>query len=382
MRRIKNKITVVGGYGGGNIGDDALMWNVIKWINIKFPNITPLLVVYDKRLVEKILVGLRYDVVDTFENYNVESDVVIYGGGTQFFHFNQESGKNNLLSKALHFIVNPRAFIKSVKKHLSTKKVTSKYKFLLGIGFGPFISKEGPEYERFLDILDNADHIYVRDENSFKYIPDHALQKITKAVDICYNSYFQKLLLDIQLKNSSINKKVAIVLRDWEYNNINHDQLITTLNSFVANNPDKQFDLVFFCSQLDSKVINKFQKHPNLSSWSWDPRKSDLSSFFSKLNSYEILITSRFHGAIFAGLMKIPFISLEIEPKLNVPNQMYDNKLILSSPFLLEDLNRLVDIAYDSETDVSFHDINEKYILIGDQMFENLTEKIAQLIDK
>jgi|GEM_PF-4035297 len=378
MKVIKNEITVIGGYGGGNVGDDALMWNVIKWLNVKFPNITPLLVVYDKKLILSVLSGLSYDVVDTFEDYSVESKVIIYGGGTQFFHFTKDKKKSSIIKKGFKFLLNPASFFKSLKKHVSKKEVKSNHKFLLGIGFGPFISKETVEYAKFLNVLEDAEHLYVRDSNSFQYIPETFLGKITKGTDICYNRFFKEVLVEANPEKFGNIKKTAIILRDWHYDNVDHEKLLLSLRQLISMKKEERFDLIFFCEQLDSNLKEKFRGLDNLDFWSWDPSSNNLVGFFDRMKTYDLVITSRFHGAIFSALLDIPFITLEIEPKLNVPNQMYGNESILKEPFQLEKLVNLISIAKDN-TIVS-EDTNNQLINIGDGMFEDLTSRISKLL--
>lgn len=381
MKKINNKITVIGGYGGGNIGDDALMWNVIKWINIEFPLIKPLVVVYDKTLAKGMLKGLNVDVVDAFESYEINTEVAIYGGGTQFFQFNNRSElKNKLLfEKILGILKNPIKKLSSIKKKLTTRVINAEKKVLLGIGFGPFHDKESRSYHDFLNVLNNSDYIFIRDNKSYSYIPEEYKKKVELGIDICYNSLFFNEISKIKNDVSPDEKKVGVIIRDWVYDNIDQNLIYDNLIKYIEKNKEDSFEIIFLCEQLDNKLYKYFSHLPNVTTLSWNPQKFELLDFFKTLNTYKLVITSRFHGALFSAIMNIPFITIEIEPKLQIPNSMYDNKDIIQSPFDLIDIEDRINRINTSCVDYSEH--NQMLLLKGDKMFSNLKKRVQAYLD-
>jgi len=55
----------------------------------------------------------------------------------------------------------------------------------------------------------------------------------------------------------------------------------------------------------------------------WDPDLMCVDDFFKLLSGYDIIITARYHGAVFASLLSRPFICIEIEQKLSLVADIY-----------------------------------------------------------
>ncbi len=55
----------------------------------------------------------------------------------------------------------------------------------------------------------------------------------------------------------------------------------------------------------------------------WDPVKHDVHGFCEMLGEFDLIITARYHGAVLAALHHIPFISIGIEPKLEMIARLY-----------------------------------------------------------
>lgn len=369
MRVIKSKIALIGAYGEGNIGDDLLMYNVVSWFNKMMPNVVPLLVVRDKKLVTHFLKELKVDVVDDYMSYEVNCDTVIYGGGTQFFDFGSLNKKSIFQRRVEQF----KAPVKTLKKKKFKKQINYKKSILLGVGLGPFSSRQSLGYIKFKNTINNSNHIYVRDIKSYNYAQEICTTNLYLGTDLCYNSLFYEMVSNYIKKDSSIKiKKVGIVLRQWDYDNINQDQLFTTIKKYIEfRKNDFDFDLILFRKKKDKEILKHFKSLKDTSVYIWDSEEDSFDNFLKKYSTYDLIITSRFHGAIISGLLEIPFITIEVDPKLQIPNNLYNNENILSSPFNYKELDKIV-LEMNNTIKDNYKLYNKNIVKKGDEMLKNV----------
>ena len=59
-----------------------------------------------------------------------------------------------------------------------------------------------------------------------------------------------------------------------------------------------------------------------------DPNNDNINDFIAKHYNFDLVITARFHGAVFASLIGKPFITIGIEPKLEMISIWFDREFL------------------------------------------------------
>ena len=54
----------------------------------------------------------------------------------------------------------------------------------------------------------------------------------------------------------------------------------------------------------------------------WNPYRDRIESFLGFLSSYDLFVTARYHGAIFASILRKPVVAIEIENKLALVSEL------------------------------------------------------------
>lgn len=318
MRNKKSiKIVVKGAYGDANVGDDLLLEIVLEVLNrlIYKPNIV---VVCRK---EQYLLEKFKDVkfISLAASRFFQSDVYILGGGTQFFSFKNSNSNRTLFSKI-------KIYFEIIKKEpsllfsllSSAFKGTNKeeLRLALGVGLGPFVSVV--DELNVKKVLSSFDQIYCRDNISLSYLDEWQLGNSFFGADLCLTTIFNE---KYTLKhNRSFNNKIKIglVLRDWPHNEVG-DVINNKLFYWIDQNSHYEVLLFIFSESKDRMLIDRIEGKIDFKVTNviiWDPLAIDFDEFYSILNSCDIILTSRYHAAIFALNLEIPTVCLGIDPKL------------------------------------------------------------------
>jgi len=322
-----------GAYGERNFGDDALMFFLYKWSRKN--NLDAFFIGNAASYISLYLPKERYLLKKNFHRHFFRT--LIYGGGTQFFSFENKL-KNE--GKLKLFLTNPIRFFKKAlhfleKKLLSPKK-SQEFLYSVGIGLGPFTENSKKEYEAKASIsLMNG--VFVRDKFSYDFARANN-NNTHLGTDICFlpnvinfNQYH---------RNRESIKKIGIILRDWNYSksgSLYLDKVLEEASKLAYNNYEVDFILFKDEPQCELKI-----RTLNYRTIKWDPDSQKLEDFVKVLSHYDLFISARFHGVIFGSLLHIPSIAIEIEPKLKVTKELLnDGVCIWSQPFD-KDLNSVV----------------------------------------
>ncbi len=162
-------------------------------------------------------------------------------------------------------------------------------------------------------------------------------------------------------KAASEIHRIAMIVRDWTHDkkgiSYKHS-LFQVYEELVANGFDVTFCL--FKGNHEEGWI-QFFRSKGLRYIFWDPMQSSLSSFCTDLSIYDLFISARYHGAVFATLLERPVICIDIEPKLALAShELESSDLLWKSPFDKQqclDLVRRVNSCY---SDYVFRSIRTK----------------------
>jgi polysaccharide pyruvyl transferase WcaK-like protein len=332
-------ISIKGAYGDSNFGDDLLMIVFEDFIKANIKNISLNFIGAENNYVSKFLSDSSY-------NNNQKDDLLVYGGGTQFFSFIEKSTlktklKNNI-SKS------PVKIFKKIFQKLGPENeaVISFEKAFLGFGLGPF-NNNTQAIEFAKNQLKDSFFTGVRDQVSYDYCNEWNIKSFLGA-DVVFSSGFNKYIQNVPQTEDS--NKIGIIVRDWDWKNSVADyqeQLI----SFVNSNPHLDVTFIVFAKDKDPKWMKRIQDYKSIV---WHPETMEINDFIQTLNSFSTFITARYHGAIIAGLLGKKVICVEIEPKLRILTEQIPSFALWDNRF---DIGKLEDLLKSD-----LEDDHQKYI--------------------
>ncbi|HGS4803639.1 TPA: polysaccharide pyruvyl transferase family protein [Vibrio parahaemolyticus] len=347
---------IKGAYGTGNFGDDALF----EVIYDKLPKgVEVAVIARDSEYLESNFENVK--VFHPNSSVNIKCKYYIFGGGTQFYMF---PNTNSLFYKINYHLRNPTYII---KKLLSLNlSVDYDNKIGIGLGLGPFYTRESKKFNRIINELNSFDKLYLRDKKSYDFCVDHNINKIELNTDLCFSKKFK-------LTSSLDKRKVAVILRDWKHDEFGKKHFKAIRDYLLINR--ECCDLILFSND---KYWIDFAIEHQLNYLVWDSTKYSSNEFIQKLAEYKLVISSRFHGIVYSTLLNIPAIAIEIEPKLKIGAEL-NTGLIWNGEFTLDNLEQLIkklEINYDEYMQFLSEIRNSKYTQ-SLEMFENLKGRLG-----
>lgn len=341
------KVAILGGYGLRNFGDDALMYILNKVMTLEYKESNIVYICTPDNYLRKII--KTKDIIDINSNYDLDTNILLYGGGTQFYSFRP---KKKFIYRILLNIKNPFLLFQKLKKKILTLngghlRIINKTA-ALGIGVGPFLPSANKNIELntkklFLDM----DFVGVRDTYSFNKCKEWGLNNIQQYADLCY-------LMDDEFKldnkrNTSSIKKIGVIVRDWiqtDEGAAYYDKIIPLVSTLKQDG--YEVNIVLFSQKRDLYWLEKLKDIDNVIIW--DPDNNNIQDFLKILDNFDLFITARYHGAVFSSLLGKPFISIVVEQKLEMISDLYmDCSRKWAYPFEVKKCTKYV------------HEINQKY---------------------
>ncbi len=351
------KVIIKGGYGLANFGDDALMKVIYDdylpndidiYFCSEYANYLTTLAPRAKFITE-------VKVVD-------DVDFLIYGGGTQFYSFRP---KKSLVKRIIAILKRPKVLKSKILELFIKEQTKSQHKIgALGIGLGPFLPNANPQIENnTFSLFKKMDFIAVRDTYSEKKCQEWNLKTFHHLTDICYASNHERYF---QAPTKSSIENIAVVVRDWEHtiDEGNYSEQLVQAVGELRNKYRVKF--LVFSKKRDKKwikLLGTLSEDFHL----WDPDKFKVDDFTELLSSFDLFISARYHGAIYATLLGKPFIAIEVEQKLNMIGQVYEGgSKVWSFPYKSNELVEMVAL------------IDENYNQYSNQIL-NITKTNVQL---
>lgn len=352
----KYKIVISGYYGYDNLGDEAILYSLIK--NIK------------KKLPDAEITVLSGNVEETKKKYNVNAvdrfklpGIIKELSGSSVF----VSGGGGLLQDITGF--------KTLQYYLGLillAKLMFKPVMVYAQGIGPINTKLG----KFLIpvILNQVNLITVRDQNSKDTLAKLKVKKppITVTADAAFS-------LDAPVKNNKTEKimKIGISARPWN-TKINYvsilanvaDHLIETHKAKIYLLPFQERQDYKTCEDILSQMKNKAEVAENLK------LPEEMLEFINRL---DFLIAMRLHALIFAAICQVPLIGISYDPKVKSFLDFLEHKCIN-----LEELNACLLINgfknLSADYDISRKKLREKSDILKEKANINnlLLAKLVQ----
>ena len=304
------KVFVFGYYGFKNLGDEATLSSIIKTIKKIDSTIEVSALSYNGKYTEEIhgIKGIsRNNLVEVTKAIR-RTDLVISGGGS-----------------LLQDVTSSRSLIYYLVLILLAK-ILKKPVLFYSNGFGPIRGR----FNRYITrkIVNRVDRIILRDRESKDSMEAIG---VVKPIEITTDSTF---VLDSINKDKSrkilenegipMDKPlVGISIRPWYVK----DSFVDTMARFADYISDKGINVLFIPMQgsKDLEISNRILKAMKNQGFILrdEYRPEETLGIFGML---EILIGMRLHALIFAGIMGIPMLGLEYDPKISSYLDMVQQK--------------------------------------------------------
>ncbi len=372
LRKRNVDILVKGSYGAKNFGDDALQYFLIEWF--KKNKFKVAFITKHAGYLKKIFPDVK--LYSQEKAFNINSKVLILGGGTQFFAFKKITLKEKLAFYIKNLSLNKLLF--TFQKRVLKKEINSQRIIGLGLGLGPF-QENTKELEAASQDIKHLDEVFTRDRLSFEF-SKVLNEKTFQFTDIC----FLPEIIDFskfQRKRGKINK-IGIIVRDWNFSE-KGNQYYTKLQS--ESNYIKELGyLTTFILFKPEAYWEEFLKSKNEKYIAWNPDTMQIHDFLNELSKFDLMISARFHGIIFAALLGIPSISIGIEQKLEIVAEFFPKSLkVWPYPFTksLVDKIQQLDKNY-SEIQQNLQQETLRNHELANSMFIKLNQLLLEILDK
>ena len=319
-------IVIKGGYGAGNFGDDALMFAAYEICKRIFDSESLVFVCRNSDYIQKIIPGAKVVQLDSRDVK--DAHIMVFGGGTQFcsFHPTAIRGIRALYRRIAHNVRRPIALgNKLFRKIMEASSLTySSRVAAIGIGLGPFV-ENCKHMRRTKELFTRMDYVAVRDRYSYDLCKQWRLHNVSLRADLCY---FPDLWnVDAPELNRANTKgeirKIGVILRDWPHT-VEGDSYAIPVFQVVheLRTAGKKVEFISFASRSDIKWAKRL-KDKDEQFKAWNPDKCTISEFMELLSGYDAFITARYHGAIFASILRKPVVCIEVEQKLRLVSGLF-----------------------------------------------------------
>lgn len=304
-RPLPSLASLRGNFHEGNFGDDALLLACSSLLQgqVKRIQFERNVAYRDERMQET----LAADDVPT------QPDMIIYGGGTQFFSFSAPAAQHSLISRVVRKLSSPTSLMASYRARAMIAQNRRISKIAIGIGVGPF--ENSVAAQQAVGLLRQMELVWVRDASSEDFCRNNNIPNIVASSDLCFTEAFTHITkppLDSRLAEDR-PRKIGIILRDWPALDADFfQQQVALARKLRASGHEVRF---LGLSKHDDRYQAEMAALGEIVNV-WDSKSERLEDFWAVIAKQDLVVTSRFHGAIFALLSATPFIAIEIEPKL------------------------------------------------------------------
>lgn len=330
-------VLVAGAYGTGNLGDVVLLTSAVALIRECLPD-APLRVLSARRpFYERLLPGVPF--IDGDAILPPRGNLLVYGGGTQFFAFENTDLATG--QRLLSVLRSPTRIVTGLLRRALKRAGGFRQHAALGVGIGPFAPGSWRE-EHARQVFEKLGYVAVRDEASLEQCQRWRLSDARLRADLCFTSSNMTALRRTPLP-APRRKSLAAIVRTWGHSSGGSgylEPLLATSDELSAEGWDVTF--FSFCEPEDAP-LNARLRAAGRAVVSWDPLLEDPAAFIARLAAHQVIVSARFHGALFAGLVGKPTITVELEPKLRIAARTLGTpELVWAQPFDGRELRLLI----------------------------------------
>lgn len=382
----KYSIIVRGGYGLTNFGDDALLKSIHNDYLNKYSKKE---LAYSSTQVDYLKNEIQnYPTMPLKNSYSELTKVLIYGGGTQFYSFKSKIPLIKKIITNLPLILKPKKLRPKIERLFSkicykkSSGVCSDFSIIaLGIGVGPFLEGSDPKIEKQTKLIFQAmDFVAVRDVYSYQKCKEWGIKNYGLYADLCFKMKHKQFLKHNAKTNAH---RIGIIVRDWDKTkegNSYRENLLKVASNLQDKGKDVRF--IVFAKEKDPNWLKRL-KRSKIEPIIWNPDKNTIDHFFEELASFDLFITSRYHGAIFSALLGKPFITIEVEQKLAMISDIFKlGSLNWSFPFQTKELLNYFNQIDSNYTQFSSNikEATQQQIKLADKMKTDLDNTLDKIL--
>lgn len=332
------RVVLVGGYGFGNLGDDALLVANVRILQRCFPADEIAVFCNKQPYLSRLIAGTRVISLDSL--FPPSGDLLVYGGGTQFCSFPLTT--NPFPRRLVRAILAPTSAARFLARRLFPLGSRFSKCAALGMGLGPF---EGRKYQegRARSALTQCQFVSLRDPVSCGIATAWGCANSLLGGDVCFIGELWGFAELPQKANMGGSAKVAVVVRSWPHTTEGAafiDPLLAVCDELRRDGISVAF--VSFCAGTDGGLIRLLRQRGQTVKV-WTPGQSTVNQFVQTLSHCELVVTARYHGAVAAAMLGKPVICIEVEQKLRIAAlTLHSERYLWRQPFVADQLRRLV----------------------------------------
>jgi polysaccharide pyruvyl transferase WcaK-like protein len=313
-------VAIIGGFGLGNFGDDLLMLatqHVLRRV-VPAEQITVLLYPGGRRYAPRLQADLRY--VERREPIELTAQLVVLGGGTQFYGFGSQQLRRSVPERTARYIQALRQGRMSWRNLFTASRTTVTLaptcrQAAVSLGLGPFLNE--PAEDRARDAVGKCEYLAVRDSSSLAFCQKWGLHQACLRSDW---GFAPQLWGGTFPTSSAMTRqgRIGIIVRDWYKSAAGFAHLHACLElAATLRREGREVQFFVFDACEDTTCLRELRRH-NERVVVWQPERMQVSEQLEKLLACDLLVTARAHGAIVAATLGRPAVCVEIEPKLNI----------------------------------------------------------------
>jgi polysaccharide pyruvyl transferase WcaK-like protein len=314
------QLCIRGGYGYGNFGDDALMVAVHQVAARLCPAQETGYLCRPASYLRTLVPEAR--VLRLRDRDPLAVRLLLFGGGTQFYSFPPSGRQRGFVTRARRILREPRLLPRKVAQRL----VPTRPKELpdhadtiaaLGVGVGPFVTGSAGETQT-RELFAKMRYVSVRDARSYELCRQWGVKNLHHHADLCFWPDFQAAHVSASMRENRRIRRLGLIVRDWphsEEGDSYHQSLLAVADGL--HRAGKAADFILFAGRHE-RIWLKRLKATKSHVVCWNPETDSIRTFVQRLASYDLFLTARYHGAIFATLLEKPAICIGVEPKLGL----------------------------------------------------------------
>lgn len=325
---VHTSVLVVGAYGVGNLGDDALLVSVLKTIRQVVPDTDICVtIIRPTSYLGRCYPNIRF--IPLQSGHRICGKVLVYGGGTQFYSFRDSTPtKVGRILRASRYLIHP------LKLWRRLHHCTYDFEHAIGvsIGIGPFVQGSFPQKQAERK-LKSCNWISVRDTVSAQYCRNLGIDNVHQYSDLCFARTLWDEIPTREPRTGEM-RRAGVVVRDWPHTR-EGQSYFGKVKEGVRKLRREEIEIryISFAPQADSQTLSDLNSSAE-DILQWDPTQKTLREFIEELASFDLLISARAHGIIMGAALGIPSIAIEVEPKLRlICDKLTSGTRIWSPPF-------------------------------------------------
>lgn len=347
-------IYLKGAYGPSNIGDDLLLHVTLNIVERAFPKATIFTTFAGDLSVAKKIYP-RVEHITKSEFIKKEFDLIVHGGGGQFFSFADSKNNQNFdplpvrLFKRLFSKKGRKRLMGGVRSFLDAKRsyaLVPGKRVAIGMGVGPFVPRSRRESEAKA-VLEQMSFITVREEhslNEYNRLIDKQNAHLKSDLSLYKSCWIsEERLFELRQGESACDegkKVIAVCMRSWHQPDLQQD-ITESLKFFIEGIEKLGFEvaLLSVCNDMDYSWLSDFS---NMNVIAYEPSENGITEYLERLKKeVSLIVSARAHITILASQVGIPIVTVPLERKLHWANglrgrdeDMWDSDL---------DHNKLID---------------------------------------